>query len=112
MLKVDKTSYKKSIYYIGYVTLKNIGDYESIHRVNPVYLIFASIDKNKEVFIEYTKRWNEIKYLIKTINSGEAGDDEKDFMKIKFELDNNLPLDKTIKLHMLTVIVKFVSEEY
>ena len=111
MLKVDKTSYKKSIYYIGYVTLKNIGDYESIHRVNPVYLIigdvdgyieennwnkylpFASIDKNKEVFIEYTKRWNEIKYLIKTINSGEAGDYEKDFMKIKFELDNNLPLD-------------------
>ena len=130
MLKVDKTSYKKSIYYIGYVTLKNIGDYESIHRVNPVYLIigdvdgyieennwnkylpFASIDKNKEVFIEYTKRWNEIKYLIKTINSGEAGDYEKGFMKIKFELDNNLPLDKTIKLHMLTVIVKFVSEEY
>ena len=36
---------------------------------------------------------------------------KKDFMKIRFESDNNLPLNKTLKLHMLTVIVQSVFEE-
>ena len=36
---------------------------------------------------------------------------KKDFMKIRFESDNNLPLNKTLKLHMLTVIVRSVFEE-
>ena len=36
---------------------------------------------------------------------------KKDFMKIRFESDNNLPLNKTLKLQMLTVIVKSVFEE-
>ena len=36
---------------------------------------------------------------------------KKDFMKIRFESDNNLPLNKTLKIHMLTVIVKSVFEE-
>ena len=37
------------------------------------YLTQVSTDKNKEVLIQYTKLWNDIKYLIKTIN-GEAGE--------------------------------------
>ena len=32
-------------------------------------------------------------------------------MKIKFNQDDNLPLNKMLKLHMLTVIVRSVSEE-
>ena len=68
------------IYYIGYITIKSIGDYESIHSVNPLYLIigktdgcieekigskylvFASIDKNKEV-LENTQNFgiNQVK---------------------------------------------------
>ena len=31
---------------------------------------------------------------------------EKDFMKIKFSSDDNLPLNKMLKFHMLTVIVR------
>ena len=35
LLKIDKKSYKNiDIYYIGYITIKNIGNYESIHSVN------------------------------------------------------------------------------
>ena len=48
------------------------------------YLISASTDKNKIVLTKYTKFWDEIKYLIKTINGGEAGEYEKEYMKIKF----------------------------
>ena len=32
-------------------------------------------------------------------------------MKIRFESDDNLPLNKTLKLHILTAIVRFVFEE-
>ena len=31
-------------------------------------------------------------------------------MKIKFNSDDNLPLNKILKLHMLTVIVRYVFE--
>ena len=32
-------------------------------------------------------------------------------MKIKFDTDDNLPLNKQLKLHMLTIIVRSVFEE-
>ena len=32
-------------------------------------------------------------------------------MKIKFNSDDNLPLDKPLKFHILTIIVRFVCEE-
>ena len=32
-------------------------------------------------------------------------------MKIKFSLDDNLPLNKVLKFHMLTVIVRSVFKE-
>ena len=53
---------------------------------------------------------DEIKHLIETINEDRKGEYEKDFMKIKFNSDDNLPY-KMLKLHMLTVIVRFVFEE-
>ena len=43
---------------------------------------------------------------------GGGGDEyEKDLMKIKFISDDNLPLNKMLKLRMLTVIVRSVFEE-
>ena len=72
------------------------------------YLTFASTDKNKEVLTKYIKPLNEIKYLIKKTNGGEAGEYEKEYMKIKLNSDDNLPLNKILKLHMLTVIVTSV----
>ena len=39
LLKIDKKHYKGIyIYYIGYITIKKIDDYESIYSVNPLYL--------------------------------------------------------------------------
>ena len=46
-----------------------------------------------------------------TINSGREGEYWKDFMKIKFDTDDNLPLNKPLKLRMLTIIVRSVFEE-
>ena len=45
LLKIDKKSYKNiGIYYIGYITIKNISDYENINIVNPVYLLIREVD--------------------------------------------------------------------
>ena len=43
LLKIDKKPHKDiDIYYIGYITIKKFSDYENIHSVNPLYLIFHS----------------------------------------------------------------------
>ena len=75
------------------------------------YLVFASTDGNKEVLTKSTELWDEIKYLIKTMNGGEAGEYQKDCIKIRLESDDNLLLNKTLKLRILTVVVRSVFEE-
>ena len=74
------------------------------------YLIFDSTDKNKELIKKYQDIWNRIKNKIEPIGNGEC-DYEKDFMKIKFDSDNNLPLNKPLKFHMMTIIIRSVFEE-
>ena len=130
LIKIDKKSYKNiGIYYIGYIMIKSVSDYENITHVHPLYLIigdvdgyieennenkyltFASTDKNKKVLEKYTKFWDEIKYHIQTINADKSGEYDKDYMKIKFNSDDHLPLNKIPKLHMLTIIVRSVFEE-
>ena len=130
MLKVDKKSYKNiDVYYIGYITFKKIDDYESIYSVNPLYLrinhasgyseekngnkylIFNSVDENKEKLKKYVDVWDGITYEIKTINGGKENDYRKDYMKIKFNSDNDLSLNKPLKFHLMTIIVRCVFSE-
>ena len=58
------------------------------------YLVFDSTDENKEVLKRHIKLWNRIKNEIETINGGKKGEYGNDFMKIKFDTDDNLPLKK------------------
>ena len=45
LLKIDTKSHKNIvIYYIGYLTIKNISDYENIYDVNPLYFIIIGVD--------------------------------------------------------------------
>ena len=59
---------------------------------------------------KYTELWNGIKNEIETTNGVKNGEYGKDFMKIKFDTDDNLPLDKKLKLQMLAIIVTSVFE--
>ena len=72
------------------------------------YLVFISTDDNKNILAKLTKLWDDIKHFIETINEGKKDEYEKDFMKIKLNSDDNLPLNKMLKLHMLTVTVRSV----
>ena len=129
LLKIDKKSYKNiPIYNNGCITIKKIDDYGSIYSVNPLYLqvnhangyikekngnkylIFDTADENKELLKKYSVVWSGIKNKIKIINVGEC-DYEKDFMKTKFNSDDDLPLNKPLKFHIMTIIIKSVFEE-
>ena len=58
LLKIDKKPHKDfDIYYIGYITIKKIGDCKNIHSVNPLYLIIQPATG-------YFKEKNGEKYLI------------------------------------------------
>ena len=63
------------------------------------------------MLVKLIKLWNETKHLIQKINEGKKVEHEKDFIKIKFNSDDNLSLNKMLKLHMLTVIDRPVFEE-
>ena len=125
----DRTSYKNiGIYNIEYITIKKIYDYENIHGVNPLYLrvnhasgyieeknenkylIFDSTDENKDPLKNYNDVWNGIKNKVKAVSSGEC-EYEKDYTKIKFNSDNDLPLNKPSKFHIMTIVIRSVFEE-
>ena len=127
LLKVEKKSYKNiGIYNTGYITIKKIDDCENIYVVNPLYLridhVNGYIEEKGVINIwflilqmkikSYSKElyndvWNGIKNKIKEINSGEC-DYEKDFMKIKFNYDDNLPLNKPLKFHNMAITIRSV----
>ena len=130
LLKIDKKTYKNiDIYYIGYITIKKNDDCESIYSVNSLYLrinhasgyieekngnkylIFDSVDENKEVLKKYADVWDGIKNKIKAINGDKENDYGKDYMKIKFNSDDDLPLNKPLKFHAMTIIIRSVFEE-
>ena len=55
-------------------------------------MIFDSTDENKEVLNKYNDVFNGIKDKIKEISNGES-DCDQDYMKIKFNSDNDFPLN-------------------
>ena len=110
LLKLDKKSYKNiDIYYIGYITSK---DEYKINSVNPLYLLVHKIDgfieekrgnkylniaftdSNNEELKKYAEVWSGIKDQTEKINNGKLKEYEKDYIKIKFNSDDNLPLNK------------------
>ena len=74
------------------------------------------VDENKEVSKKKLKNvlkevWDGIKKEIETINGGKKVEYSKDFKKIKFESDDDLPMNKSVKLQLLTIIIRCVFSE-
>ena len=76
------------------------------------YLIFNSADENKDVLKKYADVWGGIKNKMKAINGGEENDYGKDYIKIKFNSDDELPLNKPLRFHAMTIIIRSVFEEH
>ena len=125
-IKTDEKSYKNVlIYYIGYVVIKK--DLK-IFSANLLYLIFGRVNgyfkgingnkyltlvptnKSKEKIKKYEELWIKIRDLIRSITKNLDDYDEK-HMKIKFDSDDNLSLNKTIQILIVTIVIRAVFLE-
>ena len=74
-------------------------------------MVFASTDKNKEALKNYTELWDEVKHQIKTISGDNPTEYEKDFIKTRFESNDDLPLGKILNIPMSIIVVKSVFQK-
>ena len=129
LLKIEKKYNEIGIYYIGYVTVKKINDCNNINSVNLLYLMidkmigyFEEKNENKCLVLDdmdekrkFQKKYKEdcegVQKEIETINTGEKIEYGKGFQKIRFKSKDDLPLNKPIKLRLLTIIIRCVISE-
>ena len=125
-LKLDKkVVLGNDVSYIGYITKKPQWD---VNRVNLLYLIinrikghFEEVDGNKFLIInsengdimqKYQEAFNGIKEIIKKINDYNQPIKYNDnYMKIKFNTDDNIPLNKIIYFPTITIIIRSITKK-
>ena len=124
-IKIDETPYKNIfISYIGYETIKN-SKYIKSDSLNPLYLIFNKVNgyfeeingnklltlvptnKSKEIIKQYEEMLSKFSYLIRPVTAN-SNDYDKKYMKIKFNLDDEVPLNKTIEIIGMIIVVRAV----
>ena len=110
------------IYCIEYVTLKN-KECVKINSANTLYLIINKINgyikesngnkylmlfptnENKDTLKKYEELSSKIRGIIRSIANNSDNYDEK-YTKIKFNLDDDLPLNKTLELRNMIIVVR------
>ena len=65
---------------------------------------------NKKVLELYKKLWSEIKKQIKSINSGESIKYKNDFIKIRVDSYDDLPLHKILCFSVLNILCESVFQ--
>ena len=110
LLKIDKKPYKDfNVYYIGYITIKKTGNCKNIHSINPLYLTMGPAtgyftEKNGEKYLildkidKYEEVFSRIKSEIEIINDEEQMYYEKHYAKTGVNRDDDIPLNKKLKL--------------
>ena len=106
------------VYYIGYITKK---PQWNVNSVNPLYLMinkiqghFEEVDgdkyliissENDDIMQKYQEVFDGIKEIIKNINDySQPIKYDENYMKIKFNTDDNIPLNKIISFPKATII--------
>ena len=74
------------------------------------YLFFYDSGENKKSLERYDDIFNGIMSKIKKIDYDWL-EFSKDYMKIRFSSDDNLPLNKLLKFHNMTVTIRSVFSE-
>ena len=124
LLNIDQIAFKSNdsiIYDIKYI--KNLNGSNSLYFIfnnlnaytersgENKYFIFASTDKSQMVLRDYTEIWDEIKEQIELISGNKVIKCHKDFVKIKFESDDDLPISKIINIPVCVIVIRSVFEE-
>ena len=69
-----------------------------------------TLQTKKRVTKKYQDVWNGIKNKVEAVSSRQF-DYEKDYLKIKFNFDHDLTLNKPLKFHLITIVITSVFEE-
>ena len=125
-LKLDKKGVlSNDVYYIGYITKR---PQWYVFSVNPLYLMinkikdhFEELDgdkyliissENSDIMQKYQKVFDEIKEIIKKLNHyGQSIKYNDNYMKIKFNTDDNIPLNKIIYSPKITIIIRSITKK-
>ena len=67
-------------------------------------------NESNDIIKKYEELWSKIRDLIKLIIKNSDHYDEK-YMKIKFDSDDDLPLNKTIEIPDMIIVVRAVFHE-
>ena len=67
-------------------------------------------NESKEIINKYENIWNKIRESIRLVTKNSVDYDGK-YLKIKFDSDNKLSLDKAIEISFMTIIVRAISHE-
>ena len=125
LLKIDKKDYIEiEIYCIGYVTTKKNANCNNINSVNPLNLMINEmighfVEKNEKMMWMKTKKFQKnmkkfgkvLKQKLKRLIVAKKVEYRIDLKKIRFESNDDLPLNKPIKLPLLTIIIRYVFSE-
>ena len=92
-----------------YLNCDHASEYFKENGVNK-HLVFDSTDENTDLLKKYSDVWNGVKNKIKGVDDSEC-DYEKDYIKIRFNSDDNLPLNTPLKFHLMTITIRSVFKE-
>ena len=123
--KLDKKGvWGNDVYYIGYITKKSQWN---VYSVNALYLIinkikghFEEVDGDKYLIIssengdimqKYQEVFDGITEIIKKINDySQPIKYDGNYMKIKFNTDDNIPLNKITYFPTITIIIRSITK--
>ena len=124
-IKVDKENFNHiRIYYLRYEYKKKITECNVKNSVNPLYLRiidmkgqfktgksdngwYLIIFGDADVLKKFENIWESIRANIEENTDGIV-QYNKDYMKIKFESNDNLPINNIVNMHQVTIIIRSV----
>ena len=74
------------------------------------YLMLVPTNESKKKIKLYEELWIKIRDLVRSITKNTDNYDEK-YIKIKFNLDDKLPLNKTIEIPSIIIVFRIIFRE-
>ena len=102
-MKYLKINSVNPLYLIVFNNVITDGYFEEINKSK--YLTLVPTNETKEKIKKYEELWSKIRYLIRS-RTKNSEDYDENYMKIKFNSDDELPLNKTIEIPIMIIVVR------
>ena len=102
-LKYLKINSVNPLYLIVFNNVITDGYFKEINKGK--YLTLVPTNETKEKIKKYEELWSKIRYLIRS-RTKNSEDYDENYMKIKFNSDDELPLNKTIEIPIMIIVVR------